>query len=159
MKPFNLTLADLNGGQTNATLTTHFAELLEAVQKHGRAGSLKITVKVAPAGKGGDVDKVLVACDSQITLPKPEMPTDFFWMTEDAELSRQHPRQQSLELRDVSAPTNAPLTPAAALAVAVASNPSTFTPVTTSTQVQAVANGMPTTFTPPDDDGVIQPLP
>lgn len=163
MKPFNLLLVDLNAGQTNATLSAHMEELLQAVKKHGRAGTLTIKLKVAPAGKGqADVDKVLVACESQISLPKPEQPTDFFWMTDDAELSRKHPKQHELQLQDVSSHglTNAPLTPAAALAVAVANTaPTTFTPATpAATLVQAVGNGAPATFTPPDDDGVIQPL-
>ncbi|KQP37578.1 hypothetical protein [Pseudorhodoferax sp. Leaf274] len=161
MRPFNLLLVDLNAGQTNATLSAHMEELLQAVKKHGRPGTLTVKLKVAPAGKGqADVDKVLVACESQISLPKPEQPTDFFWMTDDAELSRKHPKQRELQLQDVSShgATNAPLTAAATAAVAAA-EPSSFTPATpVAALVQAVANGAPTTFTPPDDDGVIQPL-
>jgi hypothetical protein len=161
MKPFNLILAELNAGQSNATLSSHLDELLQAVKKHGRAGTLTIKLKVAPAGKGADVDKVLVACESQISLPKPEQPTDFFWMTDDAELSRKHPKQHELELRDVSSqgPLHAQLSAQAAAAMAQAA-PASFTPATPiAALVQAVGNGAPATFTPPDDDGVIQPLP
>lgn len=161
MKPFNLILAELNGGQSNATLSGHFDELLQAVKRHGRPGSLKVTIKVSQAGKGADVDKVLVSLDSQISLPKPEMPSDFFWMTENAELSRKHPNQHELELRDVSSQgsLNAPLSAQAVVAVNNAA-PTSFTPATPfAALVQAVGNGAPATFTPPDDDGVIQPLP
>ena len=35
-------------------------------------------------------------------LPKPERGEDFYWVTDDNELSRNHPRQASLELRDIS---------------------------------------------------------
>ena len=144
MKPFSQVLAELNGGESNAMLTQQLEEVLQAVKKHGRGAALTVKIKVNPASKGGtDVDKILVACDSQVTLPKPEQPTDFFWLTDDADISRKHPRQRELELRDVSSQgaTNAPLTPEATFAV-------------------AVANGAPPlqTFTPPDADGVIQPL-
>jgi hypothetical protein len=75
------------------------------VQATGRAGSLTIKVKVAPATRSnsGSVDKVTITADRKLELPKPEQPSDFFWLTEDGETSRNHPRQQDLPLRDVSA--------------------------------------------------------
>lgn len=142
MKPFNLFITDLNGGETNAALSAHLAELMRSVKTHGRPGTLKVSIKVSPATKGsGDIDKILVGCDSQLSLPKPEQPTDMFFLDEDAEPSRKHPRQRELQLSDVSShgATNAALTPEAALAV-------------------AVANGAPVKFTAPDADGVINPL-
>ena len=50
----------------------------------------------------GDVDKITVTVESQLALPKPQQPSDFFFLTDDAEPTRQHPRQHSLDLRDVS---------------------------------------------------------
>jgi hypothetical protein len=50
MKPFNLILADLNSGQSNATLSAHFDELLQAVKKHGRA--FKVGVRIFQNGGG-----------------------------------------------------------------------------------------------------------
>ena len=100
MKAFSLFLADLNDGQTHTELTGHLAELLMAVKAHGRAGAISIEIKIAPASKGGEVDKVNITAQSKLKLPKADARTDFFWMTEDAELSRQHPRQHALDLRD-----------------------------------------------------------
>ena len=62
------------------------------------------SIKVVPAVKGaGDVDKITVTVESQLALPKPQQPSDFFFLTDDAEPTRQHPRQHALDLRDVSA--------------------------------------------------------
>lgn len=105
MKPFNQILVELNDGKTVAALTSDLQKLLEEVQHTGRAGSLTLTLKVVPAKQGtatGVTDKVTVTPERKLTLPKPEAPTDFYWLTDNAELSRNHPRQQSLELRHVA---------------------------------------------------------
>lgn len=101
MKSFNLFLQDLNDGQTLAGLTGDLNELLQAVQATGRTGSMTLKIKVASANKGGgEVDKITIMADRKLELPKPEQPQDFFWLTDDAEMTRQHPRQHSLDLRD-----------------------------------------------------------
>ncbi|MDQ1260601.1 MAG: hypothetical protein QG643_2427, partial [Pseudomonadota bacterium] len=38
--------------------------------------------------------------DRKLELPKPEQPSDFFWLTDEAEPTRQHPRQHALDLRE-----------------------------------------------------------
>jgi hypothetical protein len=105
MKAFNLFLTDLNDGQTLAGLTGDFAELLQAVKAHGRSGSMTLRIKVAPAGKGHDVDKITIVAERKLELPKPEQPSDFFWLTDEAEPTRQHPRQHALDLREARAPS------------------------------------------------------
>lgn len=110
MKSFAHLLNEINEGSTHAALSADMAELFRTVQITGRAGKLTVTVKVTPAVRntsGGDIDRVNVTVDRTLALPKPETPTDFFYLTEDGETTRNHPRQQSLELREV-APTTAP---------------------------------------------------
>lgn len=104
MKAFALQLQELNDGTTHASATAAFAELLRAVQHSGKAGDLTLKLKVAPATKSGSgyVDKVTIAVEQKLNLPKAEQPTDFYWLTDDGETSRNHPRQQNLELRDVA---------------------------------------------------------
>lgn len=81
------------------------AELLKTVQNTGRAGSLTIKLKVSPTTRnGGPVQQVTVTAERKLELPKPDSASDFFWLTDDGETTRQHPRQQSLELREVAAP-------------------------------------------------------
>lgn len=100
MKAFNQFLVDLNDGSTHAGLTNDLAELFAAVQNTGRGGSLTLKVKVASASKGGfSVDKVTITADRKLELPKPETPQDFFWLTDDAQPTRHHPRQNQLDLR------------------------------------------------------------
>ncbi|MNL54395.1 hypothetical protein D3C87_1777260 [compost metagenome] len=79
------------------------------MQHSGKAGSFTLKLKVAPATKSatGYVDKVTITAEQKLDLPKAEQPTDFYWLTDEAETSRNHPRQHSLELRDVS--SNPPL--------------------------------------------------
>ncbi len=71
------------------------------MQNTGRTGSMTLKIKIASASKGGgDVDKITIMADRKLELPKPEQPQDFFWLTDSAEPTRQHPRQHSLDLRD-----------------------------------------------------------
>lgn len=106
MKSFAVFLNEINEGSAHAALTADLAELLRTVQITGRAGALKLTLKVTPAVRtqSGQVDKVTVTADRVLALPKDVQPSDFFWLTEDGETTRNHPRQQSLELRDVATP-------------------------------------------------------
>lgn len=101
MKAFNQFLVDLNDGSTHSGLTADLTELLQAVQNTGRGGSLTLKIKIASASKGGSsVDKITITADRKLELPKPEQPQDFFWLTDDAEPTRQHPRQHALDLRN-----------------------------------------------------------
>jgi hypothetical protein len=101
VKSFAVFLNDLNDGQTLAGLTADLAELLQTVKSTGRSGSITLKVKVSPASKAGhEVDKVTIVADRKLELPKPEAPNDFFWLTDDAEPTRQHPRQHALDLHE-----------------------------------------------------------
>lgn len=127
MKAFSIFLNDLNNGTTHAGLTGDFNELLQSVKSVGRSGSLTLKIKIAPATKGGaEVDKITITAERKLELPKPEQPSDFFYLTDDGMPTRQHPRQHSLDLRDIAAQP----------------------PLSTGTTGNS-------NFTPPDADGVI----
>jgi hypothetical protein len=104
MKSFSVQLNELNEGTTHAALTADLAELLRSVMNTGRAGSLTLKLKIGPASRSttGTADKVTIVTEVKLELPKPERPSDFYWLTEDGETSRNHPRQHDLELREVS---------------------------------------------------------
>lgn len=150
MKSFSHFIVDLNSGTTNAALSRHLDELFQAVKAHGMGGSLTIKIGVAPAQSGAAMaDKVNVSCDSQLKLPKPRHPVDFFFLTDDAEPTRRHPRQHEIDFGQPRAvePASAPpppLTPEAALAAAVA------------------GGGAPPPvhrWTEPDENGEVNPIP
>lgn len=96
-------LQDLRDGRAHSELSAGLAELLAAVKDTGKGGTLTLKVKVKPGARGKDVDKVIITDTVTVDAPKPERGEDFFWVTEENELSRKHPRQQSLELRDPQA--------------------------------------------------------
>ena len=101
-------LNNLRDGRAHAELSAQLAELISNVKNVGKGGELVLKIKIKPASRGGDVEKVTISDSITTNLPKPERGEDFFYLTEDNELSRNHPRQQSLELTSVtsSAPTN-----------------------------------------------------
>lgn len=109
MKSFSLQLSEHNDGTTLAQATARFAELLQAVQNSGRSGRYTLSFTVAPANRtnSGTVDKVTITAAHKLDLPKDMQPEDFYWLTEDGETSRNHPKQQNLELR--AAPAVEPL--------------------------------------------------
>ena len=137
MKAFGLFLVDLNDGSTHAGLTGDLAELLQAVKNTGRTGSMTLKIKVSNGSKAsGDVDRIIIVAERKLELPKPEQPQDFFWLTDEAEPTRQHPRQHALDLRNAGDERGGMRDAATAAFVASA----------------------PTTFTQPDADGAITHL-
>lgn len=102
-KAFALFFQDLRDGRAHSEMSAALNELLNSVKETGKAGSLTLKIKVTPATKGGDVDKVTIADSVTLDLPKPERGQDFFWLDDDNGLTRNHPRQQTLELREAPA--------------------------------------------------------
>lgn len=107
-KAFAVFLQDLRDGRAHSEMSGLLSDLLTSVKETGKAGSLTLKIKVTPATKGSDVDKVTIADTVTLDLPKPERGQDFFWLDDDNGLTRNHPRQQSLELRE--APAGSPST-------------------------------------------------
>jgi hypothetical protein len=101
---FAVFLQDLRDGRAHSELSAGLADLLAAVKDTGKGGTLTFSLKVKPGARGKDVDKVIITDNVKVDLPKPERGEDFFWVTDSNELSRKHPRQQSLELREAPAP-------------------------------------------------------
>lgn len=99
-KAFAVFLQDLRDGRAHSELSGQLEELITKVRETGKSGGLTLKIKIKPATRGGDVDKVTISDAITVDLPKPERGEDFFWVTDDNDLSRNHPRQQSLELRD-----------------------------------------------------------
>ncbi|WGG48952.1 hypothetical protein [Rugamonas sp. DEMB1] len=107
-KAFSIFLQDMRDGRTHTELTKCLDELLAAVKNTGKGGSLSVEIKIKPASRGQDVDKVVITDKVSIKVPSPERGDDFYWLTDDHELSRNHPKQTTLDLRDASSapPTN-----------------------------------------------------
>ncbi|WP_343728497.1 hypothetical protein [Duganella sp.] len=107
-KAFAVIVQELRDGRTHSELSTGLNDLLAAVAMTGKGGTVTLKIEVKPASKGSEVDKVMITDKVTVTLPKPERGTDVYWLTSDNELSRSHPRQSSLDLRQ--APSAQPTT-------------------------------------------------
>lgn len=107
-KAFAILLQELRDGRTHTELSVGMDELLAAVAVTGKGGSITLKIDVKPASKGSEVDKVVIVDKITTNLPKPERGNDFYWLTTDNELSRSHPKQTSLDLRE--APASKPST-------------------------------------------------
>ena len=91
-------MAELKNGMVVAQLGEDFAELVAAVRKHGRKGELTLKLRVEPARiTDGVVKEVDVAYELKIVKPQPNHGQTIFFVTEDAKLSRQDPRQTEFE--------------------------------------------------------------
>jgi hypothetical protein len=101
-KAFAVILQELRDGRVHAELSQQLSDLIAKVKETGKGGELTLKIKIKPATRGADVDKITVSDAISITLPKPERGEDFFWLTEEGDLSRNHPKQQELALRDVT---------------------------------------------------------
>ena len=101
-KAFALILQELRDGRPHAELSQLFSDLLHKVQETGKAGDITLKIKVKPASRGTDAARVTIADAITVNMPKPERGEDFFWVDEDNGLTRNHPRQANLELRDVT---------------------------------------------------------
>lgn len=107
IRPFADWLAEQCGGDTHTELSEQFNNLIEAVQSHGKVGSITFTVKVKPAGRG-EHGTVLVSDDIKVKVPTGERPEVVYFADNEHNLTRHNPAQPSLPLREVGKPDAAP---------------------------------------------------
>lgn len=98
-KPFTDTLGEIEGGQLLADLTRQLHTITRAVMETRKAGSLKLTIALAPTGRGA------VGVDARIDVKVPEhdRPSTTFFVDEGGTLIRNDPNQPLLPLREVPA--------------------------------------------------------
>lgn len=96
------TLTKLRYGQCVDDLTTELHQLLCAVNRTGRGGSLTLTIKVKPVDKGVSVEKVQISDDINVKTPKPERGSTFMFLDAQNNPTPNDPRQPQLPLRAVA---------------------------------------------------------
>jgi hypothetical protein len=99
-RPFAEFLREQRSGTTHDELSQGLNALLESVSDTGKGGSLTLTIKVKPAGKG-DHHMVVVSDTVAIKMPEGERGEAIFFVDDDFNLTRDNPRQPSLPLREV----------------------------------------------------------
>ena len=100
VRPFAEWLVEQRKGFLAFELADALNELVDAVNVHGKSGSLTLTVKVEPGGSG----TVLVTDDVVVKLPKPKREAATFFVDRNSNLTRANPDQPGLPLREVPAP-------------------------------------------------------
>jgi hypothetical protein len=97
---FPETILQINNGATVAELSEALEKVVAAVRAAGKSGSITLTLKVAPAGKG-NTEVLMIESQVRTKLPEPDRGMTIFYATEDNRLVRNDPRQQMLPLRVV----------------------------------------------------------
>ncbi len=100
-RPFAAFVQNHEYGATHDELTRGLHDLLGAVQNIGKAGSLTLTVKAKPVGRG-DERQVTVAVSVSTKLPEMGSIEAIYWIDDEGNLTRSDPRQQELPLQMVT---------------------------------------------------------
>ncbi len=98
-KPFAAFVQEQRNGGLHGELSLALAELVNAVSEHRKAGTLTLTVKVAPNNDGLTVtvtDKI------KMTAPEGDRGAAIYFVDAEGNLSRRNPYQQELPLREVA---------------------------------------------------------
>lgn len=104
-KPFTDLLGEIEGGRFHAELTEAVYSVVAAVMETRKQGSLKLTVKFSPTGKG----TVNVDAAFDVSEPEHDRPSTTFFVAKDLSLQRRDPNQPDLPLREVDLPSNSHL--------------------------------------------------
>ena len=101
-RPFTDTLVALRWGTLHDELTDELNKLVQVCGDTGKTGELTLKLKLKP-GSGGQIE---VVDDLTVKSPKPTKTTSIMFATVENNLTREDPRQQSLEgLRSVDMAT------------------------------------------------------
>lgn len=100
IRPFADWLQEQSSGRTHNDLSEALHELLDAVARHGKAGKLVFTIKVAPMQ--GDMSAVVIADDVKLAAPEADRKANIFFLDGDGNPVRSDPRQMHLPLRDAT---------------------------------------------------------
>jgi hypothetical protein len=85
-------------GETFEELTAGLRDVVAAVSNEGKPGKMVLTITVKPLGKG---DGLQVACKVDVKPPEKTPGESLFFATPSNDLTRQDPRQQAMDLREV----------------------------------------------------------
>lgn len=97
-RPFADVLTSLRRGKTHRELSDAMQELSLAVIETHRAGTITLTIKVSKSKASGMVE---IDDTVKVKLPEPDRSSSMFFVTDDGNLSKDDPRQLSLDVGPV----------------------------------------------------------
>ena len=102
-RDFAAFLVETSAGRTHAELSEALRDLVAKVVDTGKAGTLGLTVKVAPMK--GDPSTLVVTDEIRLKLPEHDRKASVFWPDKDGNLVRNDPNQRSIfNLAEVAPP-------------------------------------------------------
>ncbi len=93
-RPFNDTLVSLRYGTLHDELTEALNKLTDDVTRTGKVGALTLSIKLKPTNNSGQIE---VIDDLKVTTPKETKGTTIMFATPENNLTRDDPRQLSIE--------------------------------------------------------------
>ena len=102
-RPFNDTIVALRYGTLHDDLTAALNKLTDDVTRTGKVGALTLSIKLKPTNNSGQIE---VIDDIKVTTPKETKGTTIMFATPENNLTREDPRQMSIDgLRTVDKET------------------------------------------------------
>lgn len=95
------------GGELLDELGDQYRDLIAAVRETGKKGKLVLELEVKPSG-GEDNEALTVHDNVKPTIPEHDRKPSMYFATQDNKLTRQHPQQQELPVRDATSGDEAP---------------------------------------------------
>lgn len=92
IRPFTDTLRDLRAGKTLDELAERLQEIVQAVQRCGKQGTLTLKLTIKPASRG-DLETILIHDAIKAIVPEGERAATLFFGTPEGNLTRTNPRQ------------------------------------------------------------------
>jgi hypothetical protein len=103
IRPFAAVLAELAKGQIHTDASEQLHRLVDAVQEHGKEGTLTVKLTVGPIAK--DDTSVLVVKATVDSKPPKTAPSSAYFVDGTGNLSRRDPRQGELPFEVVGSNT------------------------------------------------------
>lgn len=104
--PFSQQIAHMAKGTLDLELTEELAELVKAIQMHGKKGSITLLLDLKPQMmSSGEVHTILINPKITTAQPQPVRMTSQMFPTGDGDLLRNDPDQGSLDLKTVDTET------------------------------------------------------
>jgi hypothetical protein len=98
LRPFAAVLQEQRQGGLHSELSELLAEVVHAVETHGKPGALTVTLQIKPAEMPG---AIIVLDDVKAKVPEADKGGSLFYPDDRGNLSRRDPRQPELPLRKV----------------------------------------------------------
>jgi hypothetical protein len=94
IRPFDQIVREINGGRLVVELTNELTDVIAAVRRSGKAGEIRLSLKLKPRGDMNQQIEVVPTVKG--TQPEASRPISIFFVNDDNGLQREDPTQYSI---------------------------------------------------------------